>query len=80
MSNPSRRGFLATATGALLVPVWINSALGDTADARVAKIVAENRLQRGLFIIGDGLAKCVHRGFGRVEVLLCVSGAQHAET
>jgi hypothetical protein len=41
MSNPSRRGFVATATGAILLPSWINCALGDTADPRVAKIVPE---------------------------------------
>ena len=41
MCNPSRRGFVATATSAMLAPAWINRALGDTADPRVAKIVAE---------------------------------------
>jgi membrane dipeptidase len=41
MSNLSRRVFVATATGAIFAPDWINRALGDTADPRVAKVVAE---------------------------------------
>jgi membrane dipeptidase len=40
MSNLSRRGFVATATSAIL-PSWMNRALGDTIDPRVAKVVAE---------------------------------------
>lgn len=41
MSNLSRRGFVATATSAIIAPGWINRALAATADPRVAKIVAE---------------------------------------
>jgi membrane dipeptidase len=41
MSSLSRRRFVATATSAILAPSWINCAVGDTADARVAKVVAE---------------------------------------
>src|SRR5436305_967313 len=41
MSNRSRRGFVATATAVFLAPGWINRALGDTADPRVAKVLAE---------------------------------------
>ncbi len=39
MSTPSRRGFVTRATGALLIPVWGNRALGRTVDPRVAKVL-----------------------------------------
>ena len=41
MSSLSRRGFVATATSAILAPACINRALADAVDPRVAKIVAE---------------------------------------
>ena len=39
MSTLSRRGFVTRATGALLIPVWGNRALGQTVDPRVAKVL-----------------------------------------
>jgi membrane dipeptidase len=41
LSNLSRRGFVATATGAIFAPTWIDRAFGNPADPRTAKIVAE---------------------------------------
>ena len=41
LSKLSRRGFVATATSAMLAPSWINRAFGTPADPRVAKIVAD---------------------------------------
>ena len=40
MSRLSRRGFVTTATNALLAPVWSNRALGQTVDPRVPKVLA----------------------------------------
>jgi membrane dipeptidase len=39
MSTLSRRGFVTRATGALLIPVWGNRALGQTVDSRGAKVL-----------------------------------------
>ena len=40
MSKLSRRSFVATATSALLAPVWSTRVFGQTVDPRVAKVVA----------------------------------------